>query len=127
MGNTFWTVERTWRRFGRRWPHGRLVRLLLGMLALGHGVLRVDPFDWFTHPGVIFGSDMLFGVALVICGLAVLLTLRERLDASGRLAAVSLAVLYAVLGAALYPASAGGAYTDAIIVITMLNEASAYE
>lgn len=120
-------AESIWRSLGRKWPHGGCVRRFIAMICFAHGFARLDPFDWFAGTTVQFGGDIAFGIALITCGLALFITSARRLRVSGRLAALCTAAVYAVLGVAIYAASAGSAFVDALIVVTMLNEATAYE
>ena len=70
-------------------------RILIGVIAVGSGFFRLNgnsPPSW-----VSFLSSTQYGLALVVCGLALLLTARRRTTWYARVAAIALAGIYALL------------------------------
>jgi hypothetical protein len=100
-------------------------RVLVGLIAVGHGALRLVVDLPTLH--VSYGDSLIFGVTLALTGLAVLVTTRWRLRIVGRAAAVALAIVYGLLGAALVHVSPGSAWADLIFILAMIAEAGAYE
>lgn len=102
---------------------------MVGLIALGLGFLRLDPWNRFPALALFFGSDPVFGVALLASGVLLLATggRRRRLRWPARTAAAFGAATFGTLGIAIFPISPASTWTDMIIMLALLGEAGCYE
>lgn len=98
------------------------LRLFISLLAIGHGIIRLSEGAKFTS--VSFGSEVLFGILLIVLGTLLGITsitiLRHRIYSY--VTTALLASLYAVLACAIIGKNIGSAFTMFMIVIFLLIE-----
>lgn len=105
---------------------GRRFRWFIGLLAVGQGLIRLQVIGNLSSAPLTFGSNLFYGISLIVIGLLVLLTAnaRRRVYWLGRVAATLLAVLYGTIAAAVWQTSSASAYASGLMAFMLLIEAA---
>jgi len=101
-------------------PHGTELRAWLGWLGIGLGLLRI--VDVGRSASLTFSVSEIFGVVLLLAGLALLLTVELRLTPLGRGAAVLASGCFAFVAAGVWGTTA--TYLYALCMVSCIAEAA---